>query len=186
MAEPATITIRTGSAADCDKVGALQVKAWLETYRGLIADSVLDTLSTVDQAATWRRILVREPPVKMMVAEDDGGRLVGFAGGGPRRGRLLPHSHEIYALYVLKAAQRRGLGRSLVGAVARQLREAGAESLCLWVLRDNAVARGFYEALGGILVGEKVESMGGRQLHEVAYGWVEVAALVARCDRRVA
>ena len=50
----AVITVRLATTGDCDKVGALQVKAWLETYRGLVPDSVLNTLSTVDQAATWR------------------------------------------------------------------------------------------------------------------------------------
>lgn len=183
MTLPDTITIRSGAPADCDKVGALQVKTWLETYRGLVADSVLDTLSTVDQAATWRRILVREPPVVMMVAEESSGRLVGFAAGGPRRGKRLTHDNEIYAIYVLGAAQRQGLGRALVASVARELLARGGQSLALWVLRDNAPARRFYERLGGVEVGEKVDSMGGRKLYEVAYGWDDLAELVAQLDQ---
>ena len=179
----AVITVRLATTGDCDKVGALQVKAWLETYRGLVPDSVLNTLSTVDQAATWRRILVREPPVAMAVAEDSGGRLLGFAAGGPRRGKRLPHDSEIYAIYVLSAAQRQGLGNALIAAVARQLARNGGQSLCLWVLRDNARARQFYESLGGIQVGEKVDSMGGARLEEVAYGWDDLGAFLAQFER---
>lgn len=176
-------TIRLAGAADCDKVGALQVKAWLETYRGLVADGVLDTLSTLDQAASWRRILVREPQAVLAVAERSNGRLVGFAGGGARRGSRLPHDSEIYALYVLGAAQRQGLGRALMTTAARALRERGFQSLCLWVLRDNAPARRFYERLGGIAVGEKTDSMGGKPLAEVAYGWESLDRFLAQLSR---
>jgi L-amino acid N-acyltransferase YncA len=176
------ITIRAGKVTDCDKVGPLQVKAWLETYRGLVADSVLDTLSTVDQAAAWRRILVREPPVSMAVAETARGVLLGFAAGGPRRGKRLPHDSEVYAIYVLGAAQRQGLGSALMAAVGRSLLDNGGQSLCLWVLRHNEGARRFYESLGGVEVGEKIESMGGRKLEEVAYGWPDLRAFVAQFE----
>lgn len=176
------IAIRTAGPADCDKIGALQVKVWLETYRGLIADSVLDTLSTVDQAASWRRILVREPPVVLAVAERSNGTLLGFAGGGPSRGKRLPHDSEVYAIYVLGAAQRQGLGQALMAAVGRQLSAQGFRSLCLWVLRDNGPARRFYESLGGVEVGEKTDSMGGRRLEEVAYGWDDLDRFLAQFE----
>ncbi len=176
------ITIRTATLNDCDKVGALQVKAWLETYRGLVPDSVLDTLSTVEQATTWRRVLAREPPVAMVVAEAANGTLVGFAAGGPRRGKRLTQDSEIYAIYVLGSAQRQGLGRALIAGVARQLQAEGGQSLCLWVLRDNIVARQFYERLGGMEVGEKTESMGGVKLQEVAYGWDDLAEFLVQFD----
>lgn len=175
-------TIRTADAADCDKIGALQVKVWLETYRGLIADSVLDTLSTVDQAANWRRILLREPPVVLSVAERSSGKLLGFAGGGARRGKRLAHECEVFAIYVLGAAQRQGLGRALMQSVGRQLAVQGYRSLCLWVLRDNHRARRFYESLGGVLAGEKTDSMGGRPLAEVAYGWDDLHGFLTQFE----
>lgn len=180
------ITIRVAGPADCDKIGALQVKVWLETYRGLVADSVLDTLSTVDQAANWRRILVREPPVVMAVAEQADGILLGFAGGGARRGSRVTHDCEIYAIYVLGRAQRQGLGHALMGAVGTQLLAQGFRSLCLWVLRDNQPARRFYESLGGVEAGEKIESMGGRPLAEIAYGWDDLSDFLERCKNKVA
>lgn len=179
------ITIRTAGPADCEKIGALQVKAWLETYRGLVADSVLDTLSTVDQAANWRRILVREPPVVMAVAEQSNGTLLGFAGGGARHGARVTHDCEIYAIYVLGRAQRQGLGHGLMATVGSQLLAQGFHSVCLWVLRDNQRARRFYENLGGIEAGEKIESMGGRPLAEVAYGWDDLSHFIDRCKNKV-
>jgi ribosomal protein S18 acetylase RimI-like enzyme len=174
--------IRPATVEDCDKVGALQVKTWLETYRGLLPDTVLVGLSTVEQAATWRRILSREPPGSMVIAELPSRMLVGFAGGGIRRGKRLDHDSEVYALYVLGAAQRQGIGRRLMAAVGRELRAKGGRSICLWVLRDNVPARQFYEALGGMACGEKIESMGGRKLPEIAYGWDDIDRFISRCD----
>jgi hypothetical protein len=40
----------------------------------------------------------------------------------------------------------------------------------LWVLADNPT-RGFYEALGGRLLGEQPIQIGNDSLAEVAYGW---------------
>jgi hypothetical protein len=43
-------------------------------------------------------------------------------------------------------------------------------SMLVWVLAEN-YARGFYERLGGALVGEQEITLGGVALREVAYGW---------------
>lgn len=51
-------------------------------------------------------------------------------------------------IYVEKAARGDGVGRRLMGAVARFGAEYGARMLFWKVLPENAVARGFYDALG--------------------------------------
>jgi len=48
----------------------------------------------------------------------------------------------------------------------------------LWVLRDNAVARRFYERLGSELVGERADEQSGVTLVELAYGWSDLSRLV--------
>jgi ribosomal protein S18 acetylase RimI-like enzyme len=122
----------------------------------------------------------------MAVAERANGTLLGFAGGGTRRGKRLPHACEIYAIYVLGAAQRQGLGHALMASVGRGLLDQGFTSLCLWVLRDNEPARRFYESLGGVAVGEKTNSMGGQRLAEVAYGWDDLAGFLAQFENNPA
>ena len=46
--------------------------------------------------------------------------------------------------------------------------------MILWVLKDNLKARAFYEAMGGVLIGEKMITIGGAELLEVAYGWPDL------------
>ena len=103
--------------------------------------------------------------------------MVGFAAGGATRATSLPHDVEVYAIYVARAAQRRGCGRRLMAALADALLARGFKSLCLWVLEENAGARGFYQRLGGVVVGEKMGVDGEHEFGEVAYGWDSLQSL---------
>jgi ribosomal protein S18 acetylase RimI-like enzyme len=51
-------------------------------------------------------------------------------------------------LYVVKSARRKGVGRALMAAVARECRKAGGTWVAWYVQRDNREARGFYRAIG--------------------------------------
>lgn len=172
------VEIRAAVSDDCDAIATVSVAVWREAYRGLMPDSLLDGLSVPARAALWHRVLETDPPVALLVAEDPPGGLVGFAAGGPRRGDLLMTDGEVYAIYVLRAAQARGIGHGLMRAVARELRARGVRSLGLWTPRDNAPARRFYERLGGAVVAEKVESVEGHAVAQVAYGWADLGALL--------
>lgn len=52
-------------------------------------------------------------------------------------------------------------------------------SLLIWVAAKNHPARGFYEALGGQLLGEKQEEFFDAPIDEVAYGWKDTGVLFA-------
>ena len=51
-------------------------------------------------------------------------------------------------LFVAESARRRGVGRALVAAVARECRRTGGAWIAWFVQRDNREARAFYRALG--------------------------------------
>jgi ribosomal protein S18 acetylase RimI-like enzyme len=176
-ADGQAIEIRAAARSDAPAIGRIHIASWRETYRGTLPDHLLDNLSAVVRAAMWQGALDRDPPVLLFVGQLASGELVGFAGGGARRGSAPPHDAEVYAIYLLRAARRRGCGRRLMAALAAALRARGFKSLCLWVLRENAPARRFYERLGGQVVGERTETDGGHAFNEVAYGWADMASL---------
>jgi L-amino acid N-acyltransferase YncA len=181
-ADVEAIAIRAALPSDAPAVGRVHVESWRETYRGVLPERLLDSLSVVVRAAMWQGALEREPPVLLFVAQRPGGNLVGFAGGGPCRATSLPHDAEVYAIYVVRAAQQRGCGRRLMAALAAALRARGFRSVCLWVLQENATARRFYERLGGAVVGERTEVDGEDAVNEVAYGWASLDALCFAAD----
>jgi ribosomal protein S18 acetylase RimI-like enzyme len=85
---------------------------------------------------------------------------------------------EFQSIYVLPSSQGRGLGRSLMVEMARHLIGRSLSSGSCWVLRENDRAHRFYEALGGQLVGERVDEVeAATALVEVAYGWQDLNRL---------
>jgi hypothetical protein len=53
----------------------------------------------------------------------------------------------------------------------------GLDDMIIWVLRDNAPARHFYEKLGGRYVRAQSITIGSATLEEVSYGWPTLDAL---------
>jgi GNAT superfamily N-acetyltransferase len=104
------------------------------------------------------------------VVEADDGPIVGFAAAGKERTGRTDFPGEIFAIYLLKDYHGRGWGRQLFQAAAERLGLEGFNGLMLWVLAANPT-RGFYEALGGRLLGEQPIQIGPDSLVEVAYGW---------------
>ena len=85
---------------------------------------------------------------------------------------------EFYALYVLRRAQRRGVGRVLMAAMARDRLADGHPSASLWVLETNDPARRFYAALGGREVTRRDQERQGFGAVGIAYGWDDLAVLL--------
>ena len=77
---------------------------------------------------------------------------------------------ELAAVYLVRDAQRAGIGRRLVAAVASAQRAHGATGLIVWVIAGNKAARAFYEALGAQLLIEQPFTWDGMDLVEAGYG----------------
>jgi ribosomal protein S18 acetylase RimI-like enzyme len=161
--------IRKATVGDAPAIARVHVSSWLSTYRGLLPDDFLESLSESNYAERWKRVIT-EGTSTVVVAEDGAG-VVGFASGGRERAGEQGFEGELYAIYVFDNAQRRGFGRELVRAIVDGLRELGLTNMIIWVLRDNRPAREFYERLGGSYVRAQPITIGSATLEEVSYGW---------------
>jgi GNAT superfamily N-acetyltransferase len=152
----------------------VHVAAWKEAYAGIVPDDYLAELTLESREPIWREQLARPASESLMfVAEMGVGDIVGFAHGGPTRWPELPASAELYAIYLLQAYQKLGIGRQLFEHIASDLKEAGHASMICWVLRDGP-ALGFYEHLQAKPQGEKEIVIGGKPLIEVAMLWERI------------
>jgi GNAT superfamily N-acetyltransferase len=161
--------VRPADLADAAAITNVHIATWRTAYRGLLPDDFLASLTEAGYEDRWRRTL-GETSDRVYVAENAHG-VIGFASGGRERAGEGGYSGELYAIYVLREAQHHGHGRRLVQAVVGGLREMGLEDMIVWVLRDNATARKFYERLGGVYVRAQPIAIGSAQLEEVSYGW---------------
>ena len=78
----------------------------------------------------------------------------------------------------------RFIGRRLFRTVQQRLSRRGHDTLLVWCLAENTVGCSFYEGLGGERGGERVDTMGGTDVDEVAYVWRDLSAPLIR--RRLA
>ena len=167
------MTIREATPADAQAIARVHVETWRTTYPGIMPQEHLDALSVGQFAADWAN-RIAEGKTRILVAEDDAGRLVGFASGGPPRLPDPDYAAEIYTIYLLQSHQGQGRGRRLFTAMARRLREDGHATLMLWTQVRNP-ARGFYEALGGVAARTGQRVVTGVTYDDVGYCWDEVA-----------
>lgn len=172
-----SITVRPAAAGDVDGIARVHVAAWRETYRYLLPDTVLDGMTVPGRAAMWSRVVAQSSTRRPVFVAESAGDVVGFASGGPRRGKVLTCDGELYTVYLLRQWHGFGLGKRLVGVVAESLRGTGARSLCIWVLVSNDNARDFYEHLGGEMRAAQPFEMGGSVDLEVAYVWNDLSVL---------
>jgi ribosomal protein S18 acetylase RimI-like enzyme len=161
-------------------MGKIHVDAWRTTYAGIIPDEYLRAMSYEKSTAMTRNML--ENPYhgsKTFVAdtgEIDG--VVGAATAGLERQNHPVYKGELFGIYILESYQHQGIGQQLVHEVKNHLRQLGLRSMRLWVLGDNPY-QAFYKKLGGEVVDEKWDTVGGKKLKELAYGWRDLRLLKA-------
>jgi ribosomal protein S18 acetylase RimI-like enzyme len=161
--------IRPALPVDAAEIARVHVDSWRTSYRGLLADDFLESLSEAGYTERWRRVIGDGTSRVFVVEEPEG--IVGFASGGRERAGESGFEGELYAIYLVAGSQRLGHGRELVRAMAAALRDMGLSDMIVWVLRDNVPAREFYERLGGSYVRSQPITIGATTLEEVSYGW---------------
>ncbi len=168
-----TIHIRDGSEADIEGIAKVHVQGWQESYKDFLSPEALAGMSVGERMQMWRGAFAHpNPRARFLVAEADGGEIVGFVRAAPVRPKepdLLGTEAEIFAIYLLDKAKRQGVGWRLMGGVFDHLRAQGFGSVGLWVLKENLPARRFYEALGGAPGPEQSFDLRGQMVTEIAY-----------------
>ena len=168
--------IRPATVDDAPGIARVHVESWRSTYKGLMPDAVLDSLSVEQRADFWRQVIERAKKQSVFVATDGRGDIVGFVNGGLERERDPVYTAELYALYLFKEQQGHGYGAALFRAMLEKFLEQNHTAMLLWVLSTNP-SRGFYEKMGGRYLKIKPLDIGGATLAEVAYGWDDLSAL---------
>jgi ribosomal protein S18 acetylase RimI-like enzyme len=170
--------IRSAQVDEAEAIAESDVACWREAYRDILPPPMLARLSVARRAAQWRRVLVRSESTgidELYIAVGADGAIAGHGSFGSQRLKSLAqggYGGEIYALYVLKSAQRRGIGTSLMRRMMDAMAARGVAKCGLWVLQENTAARAFYRKLGGQELGRRKELWQGLLVvPEIAYGW---------------
>ncbi len=171
--------VREANLDDASAITRVHIDTWRTTYSEILPEEYLAKLSYQQRESHWKQMLstAAENNHFIYVVENDVGKIIAFANGGTERTNDAIYKGEIYAIYILKAYQRQGLGRRLIQTLVKRLDELGLESMLVWVLADNS-ACDFYKALYGEPIYTKQIKRGDRTLNEIAYGWKDIRVLI--------
>ena len=171
-------TVRPARENEGAAIALIHDACWRDTYTGMVPDAVIIGSHLATREALWQVLLAAPADERCAFVAEERGRIVGCAWGGPEESGDPIYGAELLGLYLLRDYRGRGLGRRLLGAAVEALRAQGHPNLLLWALADNMAARGFYTALGGEPLRERDGDMRGFPIREVAFGWLDSAALV--------
>ncbi len=170
--------IRKATASDAGSIAKVLIESWRSTYKGLVQDEFLVNLSYEEKSQAWYEILSTPNSTKFVyIAEDKEGQIVGFVAGGPERTGDEIYKGELYAMYLLKEYQRRGIGKQLFVSAIKELLQSDIHSVLLFVLKESPYRR-FYDTQGGNIITEKERRIGDRNYNVVAYGWRDINLLL--------
>jgi GNAT superfamily N-acetyltransferase len=135
------VIIRRAEMADAASGAACHLACWQEAYAELVEPQRLAAL-TADVDATvelWRTLISQGKPPLVAV---DGDVVVGFIAAGPDEEHGAAATFHLHVINVRRAYWGTGLAQRLYDEAV------GDRNAYLWVLRDNARARGFYARNG--------------------------------------
>jgi GNAT superfamily N-acetyltransferase len=166
-----SLVIRETTPDDIPALAALHVKTWSDTYPLALRPPTFRI-----RERQWReQFAITDGSWFCFVVENRNRELIGFAKGRVYASDDLPaYGGELNKIYLLREYQRLGIGRRLVGHVARRFLSQGITTMVLFGIPQNPSCA-FHEALGGErLYAENGEFHGG-------YGWRDLRKLAAIC-----
>jgi GNAT superfamily N-acetyltransferase len=117
----------------------------------------------------WRQLLA-DPAVSMLVAEDEGGEMLGFTACGANRDPGAgPETGEVRTLFVAAGGWGAGVGRALMAAALDDLARRGYAEATVWSFAANDRANAFYEVQGFTRDGAERTEAAWAHLPEVRY-----------------
>ncbi len=168
------ITFREANIADTLAIAKVHVQSWRESFAGIVPQTFLEKMSVENRAKAFEKGFTVDF-YKMFVAETQENGIVGFADFGKIRDNQSKFEAELYAIYLLRDVQRKGIGGKLFDLGVKYLVANNMNSLSLTALEASPYKR-FYEKMGGHLVERKTTNLEGKSYATVIYGWNKLDA----------
>ncbi len=150
------------------------VQTWRDTYTSLIPFGYLLEMSASEHEKAFFHELTATAVISFVA--EDAGKLVGFITGGNERNGDRIYGGEIYALYVLKNFQRRGIGTRLVSVLAEAFDASGIYAMLVRVLKLNPYRR-FYKRLNATYLKTERQGFAGESVDVEVYGWLDITLI---------
>ncbi|GAB0166708.1 GNAT family N-acetyltransferase [Lysinibacillus sp. CTST325] len=161
--------IRKANIEDAQGIGKVHVDSWRTTYKGILPDDFLNSLSYEQRIELWKKN-ISDDTNYVLVAENEQEEIIGFATGGQRKTNSVPNASDLTSIYLLEEYQGMGIGKQLLKEVFAYFKQKGYEKVFVEVLAENKT-RDFYEYYGAQYVNNVEIKIGGKIVEELIYVW---------------
>jgi ribosomal protein S18 acetylase RimI-like enzyme len=172
--------IREATLVDAEGIAKVHVDSWRTTYKNIFPNDYLENLSYEQRTELWIKNISKDGNY-VFVAEDQDGRIVGFADGGKREQNKVDHSGDLTSIYVLEDFQGKGIGTKLIHELFLIFDKLKFNRVFVEVLEDNK-SRYFYETLGAILHKSEKIKYAGVELNLLVYEWKDTKSPFSSMD----
>lgn len=166
------IVIEKMKEEDIEQVAKILIDSWKIAYKDIIDKSFLQNLSLREKIEKLKEEY--RTGTHIIARNKETNEILGITRFGKRLDeldRFIKYDGEIYALYVKPGLLRKKIGSKLLLYAKESLKEQGKHKIIIWCLKENEPSRKFYESMGGILLGEKICNIGGKDYPLVGYGY---------------
>ncbi len=163
------ITYRKANINDALAVAKVHVESWQKSFAGIVPQEFLDNLKVEKRTKAFEQGF-GEANYKMFVAENSIDGIVGFADFGKARESEFAFEAELYAIYLLREFQGKGIGENLFRLCQKEMIADGFNSMYLMALAVSPY-KSFYEKMGGQIAGKGNHFLALVEYETVIYGW---------------
>ena len=154
------IIIREATLADAEQIARVHVQAWQETYKDMIAEKDLNSITYKYRLEFRKKYLSKHDDETIhLVAVNNQGEIIGFCDAGPIRDGT-PVRGEIYTIYILDKYKGMGIGKAFWNRAVDHLVNHELTPYIAWTLAANTIAIKFYEKHAGSVGTTKMTNMG--------------------------
>ena len=181
------IKIRYAEAKDIEDMIDVNLKTWRTTYASIIdEDYLLEREKDKERENrvkrdkdNFGRLEVEGRKFYKCVAIDNE-KVIGTATYGKCRQEDrygLTNAGEIYAIYILKEYQQRGIGKKLINFAVNDLINENYDKVVIWALKDNPNVK-FYKKIGGNSKLTRNIQIGKQTLEEIGFVYDDIDELL--------
>ncbi|MDI9867667.1 GNAT family N-acetyltransferase [Flectobacillus roseus] len=147
-----SINLKIATIEDIPLIQSIAEQTWRPTYGDILTEE--QTLFMLDMMYSSES-LTRQFETNTFIVAYEGDTPLGFAGFEPKDDGVM----KLHKLYMLPAAQGKGIGKLLIQEVAKYAKQQGLKFVHLNVNRNNK-AIGFYQKQGFTIIKEEDINIG--------------------------
>lgn len=164
--------IRFALEKDLDSIARLYVHNHKTTYRDLLSEEYLNSLTVESAKSRWQKYLDENNKIWVAYESDI---FLGFTAG--KEDEEIKDTWYLDSLHVSENARGRGIGTELIRTMGRYAYENGYKSMSICVVKGNESAKSLYLRLGAVPYKSFEDSFGSVRTNSEKLIWNDIGIL---------